>query len=148
MVFRKIRGGEEVVKLGVVVSEMHWDVTGGMLEFAKRHAEFLGAQVAAEILVPGVYDLPLAAKKIVEQDGIDAVVALGAVIEGETKHDEVVMQHATRKLIDLAVQHGKPVTLGISGPGMSRVQALERVNDYARRAVEAAVKMVKNLEKV
>jgi len=132
----------------MVTSEWHFDVTGPMCEFAKRHAEFLGAQVVADILVPGVYDLPLAAKKLVEQDDIDAVVALGAVIEGETKHDEVVMQHATRKLMDLAVQHGKPVTLGISGPGMSRVQALERVNDYARRAVEAAVKMTKRLEKV
>jgi len=119
-----------------------------MREFAKQHAEFLGAQISVELMVPGVYDLPLAAKKLVERNDIDAVVALGAVIEGETEHDEIVMQHATRKLIDLAVQSGKPVTLGISGPGMSRVQALERVNDYARRAVEAAVKMVKRLEKI
>jgi len=119
-----------------------------MLEFAKRHAEFLEVEVAAEILVPGVYELPLAAKKLVEREDIDAVVALGAVIEGETQHDELVMQHAARKLIDLAIQYDKPVALGISGPGMSRMQALERVNEYARRAVEAAVKTVKRLEKV
>ena len=137
-----------MVKLGLLVSEWNFDVTGPMREFAKQHAEFLGAQISVELMVPGVYDLPLAAKKLVERNDIDAVVALGAVIEGETEHDEIVMQHATRKLIDLAVQSGKPVTLGISGPGMSRVQALERVNDYARRAVEAAVKMVKRLEKI
>ncbi len=137
-----------MVKLGLVVSEWNFDVTGPMREFAKQHAEFLGAQITTELMVPGVYDLPLAAKKLVERNDIDAVAALGAVIEGETEHDEIVMQHATRKLMDLAVQSGKPVTLGISGPGMSRVQALERVNDYAKRAVEAAVKMVKRLEKV
>lgn len=137
-----------MVKLGICVSEFNWDICGPMLEFAKRHAEFLGAQITAEVMVPGVYDLPLAAKKLVERGDIDAVVTLGAVIEGETEHDEIVMQHATRKLIDMSVEYGKPVTLGISGPGMSRVQALERVNDYARRAVEAAVKMVKRLEKV
>ena len=137
-----------MVKLGIVASEMHWDVTSGMLEFAKRHAEFLDAQIAAEVMVPGVYDLPLAAKKLAERGDIDAVVTLGAVIEGETGHDEIIMQHAARKLMDLSIQYGKPVTLGISGPGMTRVQALERVNDYARRAVEAAVKMVKRLEKV
>jgi len=119
-----------------------------MLEFAKQHASFLEAEVAAEVLVPGVYELPLAAKKLVERGDIDAVVTLGAVIEGETEHDELVMQHAVRKLIDLAVQYGKPVALGISGPGMSRMQALERVNEYARRAVEAAVKTTKRLEKV
>ncbi len=136
------------MKLGICSTEFHWDIVGPMLEFAKRHAEFLEVEVAAEILVPGVYELPLAAKKLVEREDIDAVVALGAVIEGETQHDELVMQHAARKLMDLAIQYDKPVALGISGPGMSRMQALERVNEYARRAVEAAVKTVKRLEKV
>jgi 6,7-dimethyl-8-ribityllumazine synthase len=116
-----------------------------MLDFAKRHAEFLGAEVVAEIVVPGVYEIPLAAKKLVERPDVDAVVTLGAVIEGETEHDEVIMQQASRKLIDLALQYGKPVALGISGPGESRLQALERVNEYARRAVEAAVKTAKRL---
>ncbi len=137
-----------MVKLGIAATEFNWDIVGPMLEFAKQHANFLEAKVAAEVLVPGVYELPLAAKKLVERNDIEAVVTLGAVIEGETGHDEIVMQHAARKLMDLAVQYGKPVALGISGPGMSRMQALERVNEYARRAVEAAVKTAKRLKKV
>jgi len=136
------------VKLGIAASEFNFDIVLPMLEFARRHAEFLGAQIVAEVMVPGVYELPLAAKKLAERGDIDAVVTLGAVVEGGTEHDEIVMQHAARKLIDLGIQYGKPVTLGISGPGMTRMQALERVDDYARRAVEAAVKMVKRLEKV
>lgn len=136
------------MKLGLVVSEWNFDVTGPMREFAKRHAEFLGAQIAVEIMVPGVYDLPLAAKRLAERKDVDAVVTLGAVIEGETEHDEIVMQHAARKLMDLSLEYGKPVTLGISGPGMTRIQALERVNDYAKRAVEAAIKMTKLMESV
>lgn len=136
------------MKLGLVVSEWNFDVTGPMREFAKRHAEFLGAQIVVEVMVPGVYDLPLAAKRLAERKDVDAVVTLGAVIEGETEHDEIVMQHAARKLIDLSLEYGKPVTLGISGPGMTRIQALERVNDYAKRAVEAAIKMTKLMESV
>jgi len=137
-----------LVKLGIAASEFSWEIVGPMLDFAKRHAAFLDAEVVAEILVPGVFELPLAAKTLIERADIDAVVTLGAVIEGETGHDEVVMQHAVRKLIDLSLEHGKPVALGISGPGMTRVQALERVNEYARRAVEAAVKTARRLEKV
>lgn len=137
-----------MVKLGFAISEFNWEICGPMLEFAKRHAEFLGAEVTAEILVPGVLEVPLAAKRLVQRPDIDAVVTLGAVIEGETEHDEVVMRHAVRKLIDLELEHGKPIGLGIPGPGVSRVQALERVNEYARRAVEAAVKTAKRLEKV
>jgi len=137
-----------LVKLGLITSEFHWDICGSMLEFAKRHAAFLEAQITAEVLVPGVFEIPLAAKKMLGRQDVDAVVALGAVIEGETQHDEVVMQHASRKLIDLSLEYGKPVALGISGPGMTRLQALERVNEFARRAVEAAVKTAKRLEKV
>jgi 6,7-dimethyl-8-ribityllumazine synthase len=137
-----------MVKLGLVTSEFHWDICGPMLDFAKRHAAFLEAQVVAEVLVPGVFEIPLAAKKLLGRQDVDAVVALGAVIEGETKHDEIVMQHASRKLIDLSLDYSKPVALGISGPGMTRLQAQERINEFARRAVEAAVKTAKRLEKV
>ncbi len=136
-----------MVKLGIVASEFNADVVMPMIEFAKRHAEFLGAQVSAEIMVPGVFEIPLGAKTLAERKDVDAIVALGSVIEGGTEHDEIVMQHATRKLIDLELQYGKPIGLGISGPGMTRMQALERVNDYARRSVEAAVKMVQRIEK-
>ncbi|MCS7131409.1 MAG: 6,7-dimethyl-8-ribityllumazine synthase [Hadesarchaea archaeon] len=134
-----------MVKLGIAASEFNWEVVGPMLEFARRHAAFLRAEIVVEMLVPGVFELPLAAKVLIERHDVDAVVTLGAVIEGETQHDEVIMQQTARKLIDLAVQYGKPVSLGISGPGMSRVQALERVNEYARRAIEAAVKMAERL---
>jgi 6,7-dimethyl-8-ribityllumazine synthase len=135
-----------MVRLGIVASEFNYDVVSPMLEFARRHAEFLGAQIVAELLVPGVFEIPLGAKRLAEREDVDAVVCLGAVIEGETEHDEVIMQHAVRKLMDLEIQYNKPMGLGISGPGMTRVQALERVNDYARRAVEAAVKMAKRGE--
>jgi len=133
------------VKLGLVASEFSWDVVGPMVEFAKRHAEFLGASLEKEVLVPGVWEIPVAVKKLLSEGRVDAVVTLGAVIEGETEHDEVIMQHTTRKLMDLALEYGKPVALGISGPGMTRLQALDRVNEYARRAVESAVKTAKKL---
>ncbi|MEM2192274.1 MAG: 6,7-dimethyl-8-ribityllumazine synthase [Candidatus Hadarchaeales archaeon] len=136
------------MKLGIVVSEFNAEVTLPMLEFAKNHAEFLGAQISTTMMVPGVFEIPLAVKKIAQRQDVDAVVTLGAVIEGGTEHDEIVMQHAVRKLLDISLETGKPVGLGISGPGMTRIQALERVNDYARRAVEAAVKMARKLEKV
>ncbi|KXB03504.1 6,7-dimethyl-8-ribityllumazine synthase [candidate division MSBL1 archaeon SCGC-AAA261F19] len=131
-----------MVRLGIAASEFHWDIVGPMLDFAKRHAEFLGAKVKDELIVPGTFELPQAAKKLASDGEIDAVVALGAVIEGDTQHDEIVMQHASRKLMDLSIELGKPMTLGISGPGETRLQAQERINEYAKRAVEAAVKMV------
>ena len=130
------------IRLGIVVSEFNYDITMMMLERAKAHAEFLGADVAEVLRVPGVFDMPLGVKKLAEKEDIDAVVTLGAVIEGETDHDDIVIQQASRKITDLALDYNKPVSLGITGPGMTRLQAEERI-ERAKAAVEAAVKMVR-----
>jgi len=129
------------IKLGIVVSEFNADITEIMLERAKAHAEFLGVEVAAVFRVPGTYDIPFGVNNIIGK--VDAVVTLGAVIEGETEHDEIVVQHAARKMLDLSIEHNKPVALGISGPGMSRIQGFDRADEYAKRAVETAVKLHK-----
>ena len=134
----------EKIRLGMVVAEFNRDITYMMEILAKEHAEFLGAEITDVIRVPGAFDIPIAVKRILEKGDVDAVVAIGCVIEGETEHDEVVAQHAARKIMDLSLEYDKPVTLGISGPGMGRIAAQERV-DYAKRAVESAVKLVKRL---
>ena len=137
-----------MVRLAFVVSEFNYDVTYLMLQKALNHARFLGVEVTHVVKVPGAFEIPLAVRKILSEVDVDAVVALGAVIKGATKHDEVVASQAARKLMDLALEFGKPVALGIIGPGATRMQALERVEDYARRAVEAAVKMVRRFERL
>ncbi|MDH7508495.1 MAG: 6,7-dimethyl-8-ribityllumazine synthase [Methanomassiliicoccales archaeon] len=130
--------------IGIVVSEYNFDITSMMLERAKEHAKFLDVNIAKIVTVPGVFDMPLAIKKMIQEKDIDGIVTIGAVIEGETEHDEVIMQHAARKIADLALEYDKPVTLGISGPGMTRLQAEERI-EKAREAVEACVKLLKAL---
>ena len=132
------------VTVALVVSEFNYDVTLLMLERAKEEVSFLGANLGPVMKTPGVWDLPLAAKVLLGRDDVDALVALGAVIEGETNHDEVVMNQASRKLTDLSVEFGKPVGLGISGPGETRLQAQDRIEN-AGNAVRAVVKMVRRL---
>ncbi|MCL2141338.1 MAG: 6,7-dimethyl-8-ribityllumazine synthase [Methanimicrococcus sp.] len=132
------------IKIGFVVAEFNRDITYQMEILGEEHAKFLGAEVTEKIYVPGVYDMPLAIKKMCEDKNIDAVVTIGCVIEGDTRHDDVVVAQVTRKMTDLSIEYEKPVTLGISGPGMTRMQAMERM-DYAKRAVEAAVKMIQRV---
>lgn len=132
------------IKLGFVVAEFNRDITYQMEILGEEHARFLGAEIAKKIYVPGVFDMPLAVKKMCEDESIDAVVTVGCVIEGATQHDEIVVAQAARKITDLALDYNKPVTLGISGPGMTRMEAMERI-DYAKRAVEAAVKLIQRL---
>ena len=136
---------EGKIRIGAVVAEFNYDINMMMLERAKEHAQFLGAEITKIVKVPGVFDMGLPIKKLLEHKDVDGVVALGAVIEGETEHDEIVIQHATRKIADLAVQYNKPVGLGISGPGMTRLQAQDRI-DRAKASVEAVVKLHRRLK--
>jgi 6,7-dimethyl-8-ribityllumazine synthase len=135
------------VTVAIVASEYNFDITTMMLERAKEEVAFLGATLGPVVKTPGVYDMPLAVKVLFGRSDIDAVVALGAVIEGETNHDEVVMNQATRKLTDLAVEFGKPLGLGVSGPGETRLQAQDRIEN-AGNAVRAVVKMVRRMREL
>jgi len=133
------------MRIGIVCSEFNFDITQMMLERAKEHAKFLDVDVAKVVMTPGVYDIPLAVKILLKDKTIDGVVSIGAVIEGETEHDQIVIGQAARKLTDLAVEYEKPVGLGISGPGMSRLQAEDRI-ERAKDAVESVVKQWKALK--
>ena len=122
--------------IGAVVAEFNYDITQMMLGLAKEEAKSRDCEITQVVTVPGVFDMALAIKKLLEKDEIDAVITLGAVIEGATDHDQIVAQHASRK-----------IALGISGPGMTRLDAHKRV-DYGKRAVEAAIKMCDRLNEI
>jgi 6,7-dimethyl-8-ribityllumazine synthase len=132
-------------KIGAVVAEFNYEVTMLMMERAKAEAEFLGVEITKEIKVPGCFEIPMATKKLLEDKDIDAVITLGAVITGETKHDEVVIAQASRKIMDLGLEYGKPVGFGITGPGMTELQAMDRI-EKGRDVVDAVVKMLQRLE--
>ena len=136
-------------KLAIVVSETYQEITGKMLEVAQAHAKFLGAEIVAVIPVPGCFDMPLAIKKLLQRnDGegrVDGVVTLGAIIEGDTDHDSLIAYTVAGKIAELSLEFNKPVTLGISGPKMTRQQAIERIEFFGKNSVEACVKMIQRL---
>jgi len=139
---------DQLINLGIVVAEFNYDITYLMLQRALSHAKFLGANVKVVFKVPGSYDMAIAVKELLKRDDIDAVVTLGVVIKGETKHDEIVANQAARKLLDLSVEYSKPVTLGIIGHGVTHEQAVERIEEYSNRAVEAAIKLARRLKQL
>jgi len=132
-------------KIGAVVAEFNYEVSSLMLERARAEADFLGVEIVKEIKVPGCFEIPMAVKKLLEDKEIDAVITLGAVITGETKHDEVIVAQASRKIMDLGLEYGKPVGFGVTGPGMTELQAMDRI-EKGRDVVDAVVKMLQRLE--
>jgi 6,7-dimethyl-8-ribityllumazine synthase len=133
-------------KLGMVAAEFNFEVTSLMIERAKAEAEFLEVDIARTIMVPGVFEMPLAIKTLLQDPEIDAVITIGAVIEGETDHDQVVVGQASRRIMDLSTEFDKPVAFGVTGPGMTELQAMDRI-EKGRDVVDVAVKMLKRLGK-
>lgn len=133
-----------MTQLGLVVAKFNRAVTEKMEQEAEEKASELDAEIAEKVLVPGAYDAPLAADRLARKNNVDAVAVLGAIIEGDTDHDEVIGNAVVGKLSDVGVERDTPVTLGVTGPGMDAKEASERT-DYGAAAVEAAVDLSENL---
>ncbi len=114
-----------------------------MLEAALKTAKELGIEVAQKVEVTGAFEIPFATKQLLEKKDIHGVATLGAVIKGETDHDQVIAHSVAKKLLDLSCEYNKPVSLGISGPNISREQATVRSLEYGKRSVVAVFELLK-----
>ena len=119
-----------------------------MHKVALEKAKELKLNVKYECKVPGVFDMPLVIDALLQKKDIDAVVTLGAIIKGQTKHDEIIADVVTTRISKLSIKHQKPVSLGISGPGMSERQAFARIRPVSERAVEAILKVTEELKRI
>ncbi|WP_420546233.1 6,7-dimethyl-8-ribityllumazine synthase [Nitrosopumilus sp.] len=136
------------MNIAVVVSEFNEEVTSRMLSAAEEKANLMKLKITYTCKVPGAYDMPIIVDSLLRKKNVDAVVTLGAIIKGQTKHDEVISHSAAKSLTDLSLQYKKPVSLGISGPGMQERHAYARIRPVAERAVEAVVKISKELKRI
>lgn len=138
------RGAESArpIRLGIVATEFNAEIVDGMLEMALSRAKERGAEVTSVVRVPGAFDAPFAVQRLLRRADVDAVVTLGAVVQGETHHDVILMESTARTLQELGLRFDKPVTLGIAGPRMTWAQAKARIA-YAARAVDAALALAR-----
>ncbi|MWV39102.1 6,7-dimethyl-8-ribityllumazine synthase [Natrialba sp. INN-245] len=130
--------------LGLVVAQFNRPITEQMEQEALDAAHAAGAEVFETVRVPGVYDAPLAADRLARREAVDAVAVVGSVITGDTDHDQVITDAAAQRLADVSVERDTPVTLGVTGPGMSAAEARERVENAAN-AVDGALDLVSEL---
>ena len=128
------------MRLAIVAARFNREVTDRMLDEALARAKEKGVDLVSVVRVPGVFEIPLAVQRLLERSDVDAAVAIGAVIKGETLHDEALMAAVPRALLEVELRAGKPVGLGITGPGMTDEQAAARV-DKGAGAVDAALAM-------
>jgi len=135
-------------RVALVQADFNHGITTRMAQAVRDAAAALGCDVLLHVHVAGVFDVPLVAKALAKRADVDAVVAVGCVIQGETGHDELIARECARLLADLAYQAEKPVGLAVTGPRMTRQAAEARAETAPRHAVEAVVKQWRALKAI
>ena len=134
-------------RIGIVHSRFNEEICNALLESAraelvKVRAEHGGAGIEAEfVAVAGALEIPLALQWLAQSGRFDALVALGAVIRGDTYHFEVVANESARGLMDVALETGLPVANGIlttDTEEQAQARATQKGKDCAEVAVEMA----------
>ena len=135
-----IPNGQKMI-LGIVVSEWNDDITGALLDgciqtLKNANVEAINIQV---IHVPGTYELPSGASLLLNSsNSLDAIICLGCVIQGETKHDDYINHAVANGLMQLSMAKNKPVIYGVVTTN-DHQQALDRAGGkYGNKGVEAA----------
>jgi 6,7-dimethyl-8-ribityllumazine synthase len=112
-----------------------------MLEYAKDEANSKNAEICEIIWVPGSMEVPLALERLLKKNEIDGAITLGIIELGETQHGLAMGQAVIGSIIELQIKHGKPIGLGIIGPGAEEHHIEPRLEPHARAAVGAVVAM-------
>lgn len=129
------------LKLAVVCARWNPTITDAMLASALEALEGHGARAEKAVLVrvPGAFELPAAARALIGSERPDAVVALGAIVRGETSHHEVLGNAVSSALAALSAETGVPIGFGLLTCDTME-QARSRVAKGAE-AAEAAIEM-------
>ncbi len=133
---------------GIVVSEWNEKITNGLLEGAYSTLIKNGASENNIIVkhIPGTFELPLGAQSLFEKTNVDAVICLGSVIQGETKHFDYVCEGAALGIKDVALKYNKPTIFGVLTDNTLQ-QAIDRSGGkHGNKGDEAAVTAIKMVD--
>lgn len=130
------------------MAEWNEDITEVLCEGAKQALLSLGAKKKNIFRknVPGSFELPLAAQWMAEKKGIDGVICLGCIIQGDTPHFDYICQAVALGIMNVNLKSKKPVAFGVLTT-LNKKQALERAGGiFGNKGEEAALTVVKMLE--
>jgi len=128
------------MRIGIVASRFNEEITGALLERASAEARKLGVE-ATVLQVPGALEIPVALQWMAQSGRYDALVAIGAVIRGDTYHFQIVANESARGVTEVALESGLPVANAILTID-DEAQAKGRL-DKGAEGVRAAVEMAK-----
>ncbi len=138
----------EPYKFGIVVAEWHHQITSALLEGANSTLIDCGAKPSniTKLNVPGSFELTAAAAQLASTKKYDAVICLGCVIQGETRHFEFICSAVANGLTNIGIQYNLPVIFGVLTTDTLE-QAIERSGGkYGNKGIDAALAAIQMSE--
>lgn len=133
------------LKIGIVVAEWNFEITSALAKAAVDTLIKHGATDENILVkyVPGAFELPLGAQYFAELENVDAVILLGCVIQGETRHFDYICDGVTKGTVDLNLKYNKPFIFGVLTTDNLQ-QAKDRAGGkYGNKGDEAAITAIK-----
>lgn len=140
----EVPSGEDGI-FGIVVSEWNSEITNSLLEGAINTLKENGVEEKDIYIqyVPGSFELPFGASKLLEKKKFDAVICLGCVIQGETRHFDFICDAVANGIMEVSLRKDIPVIFGVLTTN-NQEQAIDRSGGkHGNKGVEAAITALK-----
>jgi 6,7-dimethyl-8-ribityllumazine synthase len=133
------------MRFGIVVSEWNNKITSNLLKGAVDTLKELKVPVDSILIhhVPGAFELPIGAQYLLEFKEVDGVIALGSIIQGETKHFDFVCNGTTQGIMNVSLKYNKPIIYGVLTDDNMQ-QAMDRSGGkHGNKGIECAIACIK-----
>jgi len=135
------------LRIGIVMSRFNQDICEGLLSACQTELARMNVTDVLLVSVPGALEHPLALQKMALSEKFDALIAIGAVVRGDTYHFEIVANESSRGILDVQLQTGVPIANAILTVDTEE-QAHHRMHDKGRDAAQVAVEMANLLKQL
>lgn len=138
--------------VAIVSGQYNAEFVRGLTEHARRELGAISGSIqTVEHEVPGAFEIPLAVQRLAARDDVDAIIALGVIIEGETEHASLIATAVTQALMQIALTHDVPVVhevLLVKSEEQARARCLEDEINRGTEAARVAIRMIQVLQEI
>jgi 6,7-dimethyl-8-ribityllumazine synthase len=140
-------GGKQ--HFSIVASQFNADYVQGLIDHVLEELRALAPRAKIDIVrVPGAFEIPVVVRELASQKNVDAIIAIGVILKGETDHARNLSHSVTAALQEIAVTHGIPVinvVLSFENEAQARARCLENKINRGTEAARAALEITKTM---
>jgi len=132
-------------KIAILTAKWNWEITIKLLQGAENYLKSSGDVTIIKHIVPGTFELTIGSQKLAQKTDIDAIIALGCVIRGDTPHFDYICEAVSQGITNVSIKYDKPIAFGVLTTNTMQ-QAFDRAGgELGNKGSEAAATILQIL---